>query len=413
MAVTLTPVETLNIGIIGVGGEGCRMVRFLEREASGYENVSVVMWDSCRHTIAALESTVMQSRIMGANIAHGLGCVGQYELGRSIFLDEQEHCRHWIADKDVIFVAGALGGGFSGGFFPEFAKLAKQANVSMVAYALMPFSFEGRKRMESSKQVLGKLREHCMAVTTLEGDDYLAYIDEAGYAQLAVEQMRKECSAAMAAMTVLLLEKGLYGFDLSTLHSVFDLDVSKTLLLSAEADDEAEGVELAVDTLIERIDQKLPDKELKIDRVLISVVGGKKLAAGSINQLNLEISDRLGQSGKTFFAACVVPEIAGLRIMVYVSIHLGKQFEWIDLSGEPSNTASAVHKQSRKVSRKKSKQRKSGKKGSSQEDVPQGLFDTILNESNRGYFDETAANSWNGIDLDVPTYIRRGIRVKI
>jgi len=413
MAVTLTPVETLNIGVIGVGGEGCRMVRLLEEEISAYETVSIAMWDSCRHTIAALESTVMQSRIMGANIAHGLGCVGQYELGRSIFLEEQEHCRNWIADKDVIFVTGALGGGFAGGFLPEFAKLAKQANVSMITYALMPFSFEGRKRMESSKQVLVKLREHCMAVATLEGDDYLAYINEAGYAQLAVEKMRSECASAMAAMTALLLEKGLYGFDLSTLHSVFDLDMSKTLLLSTEVEDEADGVEHAVQLLMERIDQKLPDKELKIDRVLISVVGGKRLAAGSINQLNLEISDRLGQSGKTFFAACVVPETKGLRIMVYVSIHLGKQFEWIDLSGDSANTATAVHKQSRRASRKKSKQRKSDKKGGPEEDVPQGLFDTILNESNRGYFDETGANSWNGIDLDVPTYIRRGIRVKI
>ena len=411
MSVTLTPVETLKIGIIGVGGEGCRIVEPMVRELESFADISVTLWDSCRSSFETLPADPIHCKILGVNIAHGMGCVGQYELGRSIFLDEQEFCRNWIADKDVIFVAGALGGGFAGGFLPEFAKLAKHANVLMMTYAMMPFSFEGRKRMESAKQVLGKLRENCLAVATLEGDDYLGDIDESGFAQPAVEKMRHESSGAISAMAILLFEKGLYEFNLGTLRGVFDLDVSKTLLLSAESADEMDGVDTAIEALMERIDQKLPDRDLKIDRLLISVVGGKRLTAGSINQINRVISERLAQSGKTFFTACVHPDMTGVHLMVYVGIHLGKQFEWIDLSGGESKTA--VHKESRKSARKKASQRKKSGKSDIDDDVPQGLFDTILNESNRGYFDETAANSWNGIDLDVPTYIRRGIRVKV
>jgi cell division protein FtsZ len=36
-------------------------------------------------------------------------------------------------------------------------------------------------------------------------------------------------------------------------------------------------------------------------------------------------------------------------------------------------------------------------------------FDGV--DENRGFFEETGRNEHDGLDLDVPTYLRRGIRV--
>ena len=412
MAVKLTPVDTIKVGVIGLGSEGCKMVARMDLNPA--LDVSVSLWDSCRNSLDRLGVEASKTHNLGVHIAHGLGCVGQYELGRSIFLEEQEYCRAWIQDKDVLLVAGALGGGFTGGFFPEFVKAAKHCNTPVLAYVLMPFSFEGRKRVEGSRQVLGKLREVCMTVATFEGDDYLGEIDEHGFAQPAVDEMCVECSHAMSGMVSLLLEEGLYEFNLSTLRSAFDLDVSKTLVISAESTEENQEVDAVIEELLESIDQKLPEKDLRVDRLLISVVGGKRLAASAVNQINRLVTERFDQPGKTFFGACIRDDVQGIRIVVYVSIHLGKQFEWIDLSETASihGGLASVHSQSRKAIRKKIKDKKRRSKAEDEGEEPQGFFDTILNESNRGYFDETPANSWNGIDLDVPTYIRRGIRVK-
>ncbi len=409
MSVKLTPVETLKVGIIGLGSEGCKLVSRIELSPDW--NASVALWDCCRNSLDHFEESSGATHSLGVNIAHGLGCVGQYEMGRSIFLEDQDFCREWIQDKDILLVAGALGGGFTGGFLPEFAKAVKMTNTPMLVYALLPFSFEGRKRMENSRLVLGKLRESCLSVATIEGDDFLASIDESGFAQAAVEQMKLESAGAISTMVSMLLDEGLYDFNLSTLQSAFDLDVAKTLVISSQADDESEGVDRAIEELLERIDQKLPEKELKVDRLLIGVIGGKRLAAGAVNQINRMITERFNQPGKTFFGACIHEGFQGIRIVVYLSIHLGKQFEWIDLSSEESQKTS-VHKESRKTARKKPKERKKGAKRKVEEEELQVFFDTILNESNRGYFDDTPANSWNGLDLDVPTYIRRGIRVK-
>lgn len=397
------------MGILGLGKEGSRVVEALHLSASW--DVDCEIWDCCANTLdECTDSTFFNKRVVGKGISHGLGCVGQYELGRSIFLDEQEICRSWCEGKDLIILTGALGGGFAGGFAPEFARMVKNMEIPCLMFAKLPFSFEGRKRIDAAKQALGKLRELCLSVPMFEGDDYLSWMDEEGFAQNAVTQSTQECAQSIGCLMHMLCEDGIYEFDLSTVLSTFDLDVSKTLVLSDSSQKE-NAVDEVIDHVLERIAQKLPDKELKVDRLLIGVIGGQSLTVSEVNRINRMIADRFNKPGKTFFGACIDKRMQGLTLVVYLSIHLGKQFEWVEFPGQPEideSESTSVRKQSKQ----KPKLRKKRRKTKADDSSPQEFFDSILSESNRGYFDDTPSNSWNGIDLDVPTYIRRGIRVK-
>jgi len=55
-----------------------------------------------------------------------------------------------------------------------------------------------------------------------------------------------------------------------------------------------------------------------------------------------------------------------------------------------------------KLSRKKAKP-----------DVDQDEFTFVDSDAQRGYFDKTDRNDYNEEDLDVPTFMRRGIKIKI
>jgi cell division protein FtsZ len=48
-----------------------------------------------------------------------------------------------------------------------------------------------------------------------------------------------------------------------------------------------------------------------------------------------------------------------------------------------------------------------------QPDANQDEFTFIDNQAQRGYFDKTDRNEYNEEDLDVPTFMRRGIKIKI
>jgi cell division protein FtsZ len=43
----------------------------------------------------------------------------------------------------------------------------------------------------------------------------------------------------------------------------------------------------------------------------------------------------------------------------------------------------------------------------------QNEFDFKQNTDDRGFFDKTEANVYNGEDLDVPTFLRKGIRIQL
>jgi cell division protein FtsZ len=409
MSVSLKPVVELNVGIIGLGGEGCSVIDSLDLSPTW--SVECALWDACCNTLKAFsDAPPRQKKVLGLGISHGLGCVGQYELGRSVFLHEQEFCRSWLEGKDLVIIVGSLGGGFGGGFAPELARMVKNMEIPCLAFAKLPFSFEGRKRIEGAKQALGKLRELCLSVPMFEGDDYVGWIDDEGYAQEAVKQSTLECARAIGALLQMLFEEGLYEFNLETVRSTFELDVSKTLVISASSVG-ANAVDESLETVLSRIADKLPDKELKVDRLLVSVMGGKNLAVSEVNRIHRIIAERFNKPGKTFFGACINKDFEGLTLVVYLSIHLGKQFELVEFptgSGMQPLESSG----SKKDTKQKSKARELRQKKMLNKTESQEFFDSILNESNRGYFDDTPANSWNGIDLDVPTYIRRGIRVK-
>ena len=51
--------------------------------------------------------------------------------------------------------------------------------------------------------------------------------------------------------------------------------------------------------------------------------------------------------------------------------------------------------------------------GKKTEDTVQDEFVFNHEDEQRGYFEKTERNEYQGEDLDVPTYLRRGIRVKL
>jgi cell division protein FtsZ len=211
-------------------------------------------------------------------------------------------------------------------------------------------------------------------------------------------------------MVELLSEEGIYEFDMEMLSHIFDLDIAKTMVVTCSADGE-NAIETLLNNATELLKTKLPDPGIRIDRLLISIIGGEDLAVGDVKRINQTISETFTDPGKIFYGANIRKDAEGtLDLVVYLSMHLGKQFELVDLSRSESPEVLV----STKTTRKKKKPAKKTKRGSqpTATDEGQTMLDSILSDSNRGYFENTGQNDWNGVDLDIPTYIRRGLRIR-
>ena len=51
--------------------------------------------------------------------------------------------------------------------------------------------------------------------------------------------------------------------------------------------------------------------------------------------------------------------------------------------------------------------------GAKKESLEQNTFDFMEEQNQRGIFDDSSRNLYEGEDLDVPAYLRRGVKVAI
>jgi cell division protein FtsZ len=411
MTVSLQALPTLRVGLLGLGGLGCRWANQVSLDPAW--EVRAALWDSCKNSIESLmPDPQFETRMLGADLLHGFACGGRSELGRSVFLAEQAHCNEWLEGLDLLVVVMAAGGGFASGFAPELLKLAKSRDLPAWVLVQSPFSFEGTKRSENAKSCISRIRETALAVPTWDSDQYSERFSEDGCADAAIVSMGVEAAESVCDLLRMLFEEGMFDFSLEALKSACEAGPSRTMIGFGKATGEG-AFSAALQEVMDSIEDRFPASELRMDRLLVTLVGDSTMQAEAVQEAMQAITTRLNHPSKCYYAATLDRGISGFRITVYASIAIGKQIELAELQKEGS-LLPILHLTSRRKDKRKGKATKSRRPGTPASSLDsQGLFDTILNESNRGYFDDTPANFWNGIDLDTPAYLRRGLKLKV
>ncbi|MDP4878313.1 MAG: hypothetical protein NWR36_00365, partial [Opitutales bacterium] len=164
------------------------------------------------------------------------------------------------------------------------------------------------------------------------------------------------------------------------------------------------------------------DRPAQLDRIIVNVIGGADLGISKVNEIMSLVSKRFGSREDIVFGA-VIDE--GRHESLEICI-LGKA----DMEGKPAKapekSVKAVQQstvegglgleteiaQENKAPRPVHSSKLSKKKAAEIE-ANQDEFTFIYNDAQRGYFEKTDRNEYNGEDLDVPTFMRRGIKIKI
>ncbi|MDD4347897.1 MAG: hypothetical protein PHF70_02220 [Opitutales bacterium] len=402
MTVSLKPVSDVKIGVIGLGRTGRKILERMRVRPAW--DVDAICYD-CDLEVMGVSNPWFGCECLGVGMLHGLGCGGQVELGQSVAFGSEETIRAWLAGKSMVLMLLGAGGGFSGGFAPEVADWAREMGIPVLCVACMPFSFEGISRIDSARRAIDVLRESSLAVVTVELDDMLLWAGDESWAQPVIELAIDWMQEAASSVLSLILEEGLFAFDLTTLRQVFDLGFSKTLFITGEGEGE-KAVDDAIQQIMGFADFRLPDSEVIVDRMLVSLRGGASLGVADVNRINQTISKRFRKPARSFFGATIEEKESKVTIGVFLSIGLGGGEQ---ASASAPDAAGAGESESGLVpgTRMRPSKPVSGEKGDAQ-----GYFDVLIRDSNRGVFEDTEPNLVNGEDLDVPTFLRRGIRIK-
>jgi len=292
--------EQIPIKVVGVGSAGSNALDRVLLDGMDKNDLIAVNTD-----VQALASSVAARKVqLGRNATRGLGTGGDPELGYQAAIESAEEIRQAMAGARMIFVCTGLGGGTGSGAAPIVAQLAREAGTLVIAFATLPFSFEGKRRAAQAQDALARLNEVANAVICFENDrmgDMVA--PKAGIHQaFGVADMT--ISQSVRSIVNLIQRPGLIRIGFDDLFVALRSQNGRCLFGFGEADSDNR----AHDALNQALKNPLMDKGRMLSEashVLVQVAGGPGMTLSEVEILMRELGRHVRDHTQIVFGTAV------------------------------------------------------------------------------------------------------------
>ncbi|MBP51511.1 MAG: hypothetical protein CMI27_00010 [Opitutae bacterium] len=400
--------------VVGVGGAGLSLVDGLRLD--NFQGVEHLAIDVDSRALA--DSIAGEKLMIGRRHTRGMGTGGEFTLARKIAEEEKDIIRKKLEGVDLIFLLAGLGGGMGGGAVSVIARLAREAGALVFAFAPLPFSWE-KSRHSQAQECLSELRKFSNAVVPLPNDSLLQVGGPDATALECFAEAGRNVSKGISAICSLVFRRGMIDVDFADLRKAFNRRAGRTLFGYGEGEGE-DAIRHALRELMLCPMLHLPDVSKAADALLILITGGAGMAMSALQQASLEIREEFKAGEHVVFGAHV-DENLGERLQIIVlgatDLEAGAKADvapsadqvMIDSTKNKQAHQSKLRKQVEKNQKSNARSRKRGKKIP----VDQNTFSFMEENNQRGIFDDSSRNLYEGEDLDVPAYLRRGVKVAV
>jgi len=155
------------IKVIGVGGGGNNALKHMYER--GIHGVDFVI---CNTDSQTLDNNPVSNKVqLGVSITEGLGAGADPEVGEKAAIESIEDIKAAMGQNTkMVFITAGMSGGTGTGAAPVIAKVAKDMGILTVGIVTVPFSFEGKRRLEQAELGLDKLRNNVDSLIVINND---------------------------------------------------------------------------------------------------------------------------------------------------------------------------------------------------------------------------------------------------
>jgi cell division protein FtsZ len=398
--------------IIGVGGAGISLVDGLRFD--NFDFLQSLVIDVDVRTLS--DSLAGEKLSFGRRHTRGMGTGGDMNLARRAIEEEKDKLREKLDGVDLVFLLAGLGGGTGGGVASVVARLARERGALVFAFVPLPFSWE-KSRHAQAEECLEDLRKHANAVVPLPNDSLLQMGGADATALECFAEAGRNVSKGISAICKLIYQKGMIDVDFAHLRKAFSGRSGRTLFGYGKGIGK-DGLREAMRELLVCPMLHLPEVSKAADILLIFINGGPNLGMSALNSASQEIREAFKAGEQVVFGAHVDENMGDdVQITVLGATNLGVNKPKADVAPPAKEVYSVTskpkeHHPSRLSSAKKATRSKGKKKTS----VPleQNTFSFMDDKNQRGIFEDLPSrNLYEGEDLDVPTYLRRGVQITL
>ncbi|MCL2515536.1 MAG: cell division protein FtsZ [Microbacteriaceae bacterium] len=308
------------IKVVGIGGGGVNAVnRMIELGLRGVEFIAINT-----DAQALLMSDADVKLDVGREITRGLGAGADPEVGRRAAEDHAEEIEEALAGADMVFVTAGEGGGTGTGGAPVVARIAKSIGALTIGVVTKPFSFEGKRRMDSALNGVARLKEEVDTLIVVPNDRLLEISDRGISMMEAFTTADQVLLAGVQGITDLITTPGLINLDFADVKSVMQGAGSALMGIGS-----ARGADRAIKAAELAVASPLLEASIEGARgVLLSIQGGSNLGIFEINDAARLVQEVVHPEANIIFGT-VIDDTLGDEVRVTV---IAARFD----NGEPN-----------------------------------------------------------------------------
>jgi cell division protein FtsZ len=305
------------IYVVGAGGSGSNTLnRLFELGIKGAKLIA--MNTDARHL---LQIKANRKIVLGKNLTRGRGAGSNPEIGQKAAEESAEQIKEVLKDANMVFITCGLGGGTGTGSAPVIAKIAKNdINALTVAVVTLPFSSEGRIRMENAIKGLEKLRKYVDTVIVIRNDKLLTIAPD-----LPLNTAFKVCDEVLAGsvkgITELVTRAGMVNVDFADLTTILK-DAGTAVIGLGEASAEVKREDRARIAIETALNSPLLDADISTaTRALINITGGSDMSLKEAEYIIAESAKRIHPDAHIIFGSRVEENMkkSAIRVLVVLA----------------------------------------------------------------------------------------------
>jgi cell division protein FtsZ len=388
-------IRKFTIKVLGVGGAGCNAARHFARL-----NLRDVPCALLNTDAAALAQATSETKVLlGFKSMRGLGAGGDPERGRLAAEEDRDQIRALCEGADLIFLIAGLGGGTGTGAGPVIARIAKESGALVLGMVILPFDCEGSRRQRQAQMGLQEFKRASDGVICLPNQKLLQFVDDKTSLPEAFAIGNDWVAQGVRGIWRMLSQPGLINVDFADLCGVLRDRHAEGSLATAEAQGENRATEV--------INKLLAHPLIENGQGLAETAG----ALVSIAAANLTMSEvtrimeqitRHCEHAHVIMGACI-DETFGDRLSVTL-VASRRENATVE---EPAPGPRVDLRNGARVATAPLVQLPNGRTRKSSPRMRQTQLP--LEIISKGRFEKSEPTLHQGQDLDVPTYIRRGV----
>ncbi|MCC5816572.1 MAG: cell division protein FtsZ [Leptospira sp.] len=290
------------IKVLGVGGGGMNAVtRMVHSKLKG---VDFIVMNTDEQVL--MKSSVESRLQLGSKVTRGMGAGGDPELGQKAAQEDKDRIMAILKGADMVFVTAGMGGGTGTGAAPVVASIAKEMKCLVVGVVTLPFSFEGRRRMENAMHGVEELRKNVDTLITIKNDSIFHVVDRATPIDQAFRVIDDILLNGVRGISDIINNPGIINVDFADVKAIMK-DTGDAVLGVGEGTGEsrvATAVEQAINNAL------LEDTSITgANSLLVNVTGGSDLTIHDWNEVSQIITSQVDANANIIIGLNEDPEI--------------------------------------------------------------------------------------------------------